>query len=100
MQDTRSVVRIVTSDCAGVVHIRDVGDYREPRHGPGMAVPPRLCELASRNSLAPVRWLEMMEVAFRYGHIVVVVLQLTFPVVVKQPVKQLLVIWPRDPVSI
>lgn len=95
MQDPGSVVGIVAPDCADIVHVLDIGDHREPRHGSGMAVPSGLCELTSRYPLAPVRWFEVVEVALGDGYIVVVVLQLGFPVVVKQPVKQLLVIGPR-----
>lgn len=46
LKDTGRVVRIVTPDCARIVHIGHIRDHSEPRHCPGMPLPPRLRELA------------------------------------------------------
>lgn len=96
-QEARRIVWIIASNRAAVVHVGDVRDHSESRHSPGMIISPRLSELTSRNALAPVGWLEVMEIALRDGHIVVVVFQLGFSVVIEQPVKQLLIVWPATP---
>jgi hypothetical protein len=63
LQDTGCVIRIVASDSADVVHVRNIRDYCEPGHGPGMAIAPGLGELTCRYTLAPIGWLEVMEIA-------------------------------------
>jgi hypothetical protein len=65
-----------------------------------MAVPSWVRELASRDTLAPVGWLQVMEITLRDRDVVVVVLELGFPVIVEQPVKHFLIIRPVTLVSI
>jgi hypothetical protein len=63
LQDTGCIVGIVAPDSADIINVRDIGDHREPGHGPGMTIAARFHELASRDALSPVGWLEVMEVA-------------------------------------
>ena len=83
LQDTGCIVGIVAPDGADIVNVRNIGDHREPGHGPGMAIATGFRELASRNALPPIGWFEVMEVALRDRHIVVIILQLSLTVIVE-----------------
>jgi len=81
-ENPRGIVRIIASNSTGVIHVWDVGydcklGYR------ALAIAPWLSELASRDALAPIGGPEVVKVALRYGHVVVVILQLDLAMLVK-----------------
>lgn len=93
LQDAAVTVRVVAVDRSSICLCR-IGDDSEARHRASVTVATRVGEFAGRHSLLPSARFEMMVVAHRVSQLWFEVLQLLLPIVVKQPVKGLLVIRP------
>jgi hypothetical protein len=100
LQVAGSIVRIVAVYRAAVVHLRNIGDNGELGYVLPLSVAARMGELAGCDALLPVGGLEMMDIALGDRHVVVIVLQLCFSVVVEEPVEQFLVIRSANFVSV